>query len=179
LAFSSTEKTIGSGRALLWPDSPESGAGLARARPKTGRAPDSGESGHNKQPVRLSDDVVFNRSTGESSDTANKDLPPQQVELINAVTGLGKPTIAVVSMGGPYALASVIDKLPAVLTDYYGGPHQASALADAIFGVTNPGGKLPFTLPRHVGQVPIHYAQKWGSGYRRTKEDIHKGYLDI
>jgi len=60
-----------------------------------------------------------------------------------------------------------------------GGPHQATALADAIFGVTNPGGKLPFTIPRHVGQVPIHLGQKWGSGYRRTKEDIHKGYLDI
>jgi beta-glucosidase len=73
----------------------------------------------------------------------------------------------------------VIDKLPAVITDYYGGPYHASALADALFGVTNPGGKLPFTLPRHVGQVPIHLGQKWGSGYRRTKEDIHKGYLDM
>jgi beta-xylosidase len=119
------------------------------------------------------------RTEGEGSDTANKDLPPQQVELINAVTAVGKPTIAVISMGGPYALASVIDKLPAVVTDYYGGPHQALALADAMFGVTNPGGKLPFTMPRHVGQVPIHSAQKWGSGYRRTKDDIHKGYLDI
>jgi beta-glucosidase len=52
------------------------------------------------------------RTEGESSDTANKDLPRQQVELINAVTALGKPTVAVISMGGPYALASVIDKLP-------------------------------------------------------------------
>jgi beta-glucosidase len=119
------------------------------------------------------------RTEGEGSDTANKDLPPQQVELINAVTALGKPTIAVISMGGPYALASVIDKLPAVVTDYYAGPHQGIALADAIFGVTNPGGKLPFTLPRHVGQVPIHLGQKWGSGYRRTSGDIHKGYLDM
>ncbi len=69
--------------------------------------------------------------------------------------------------------------MPAVLTDYYGGPHQGEALADALFGVTNPGGKLPFTLPRHVGQVPIHHGQKWGSGYRRTEADIHKGYLDM
>ena len=119
------------------------------------------------------------RTEGEGSDTANIDLPPQQVELINAVTGVGKPAVAVISMGRPYTLASVIDKLPAVITDYYGGPHQGPAIADAIFGITNPGGKLPFTLPRHVGQVPIHYAQKWGSGYRRTKEDIHKGYLDM
>ena len=99
------------------------------------------------------------RTEGEGSDTANKDLPPQQVELIDAVTALGKPTVAVVSIGGPYALASVSDKLPAVITDYYGGPYQATAIADAIFGVTNPGGKLPFTLPRHVGQMPIHCAR--------------------
>jgi beta-glucosidase len=45
--------------------------------------------------------------------------------------------------------------------------------------VTNPGGKLPLTLPRHVGQVPIHHGQRWGSGYRRSDADIHKGYLDL
>jgi beta-glucosidase len=66
-----------------------------------------------------------------------------------------------------------------VLTGFYGGPYQGAAIADAIFGVTNPGGKLPVTVPRHVGQVPIHHSQKWGSGYRRTKDDIHKGYLDM
>ena len=119
------------------------------------------------------------RTEGEGSDTANKDLPPQQVELINGVTAIGKPTVAVISLGGPYALASVSDKLPAIITAYYGGPHDGAALADVIFGVANPGGKLPFTLPRHVGQAPIHHAQKWGSGYRRTEADIHKGYLDM
>jgi len=119
------------------------------------------------------------RTEGEGSDTANIDLPPQQVELINAVTAVGTPTIAVISMGHPYTLAAVIDKLPAILTAYYGGPHHGAATADALFGVTNPGGKLPFTLPRHVGQVPIHHGQKTGSGYRRTAADIHKGYLDM
>ena len=101
------------------------------------------------------------------------------MELINAVTAVAKPTVAVVAMGRPQGLAAVIDRLPAVLTAYYGGPRQGPALADALFGVTNPGGKLPYTLPRHVGQVPIHHAQKTGSGYRRTKADIHKGYLDM
>jgi beta-xylosidase len=115
----------------------------------------------------------------EGGDTANIDLPPQQVELIKAVTAVGKPTVAVVSMGRPQGLSAVIDKLPAVLTAYYGGPHQGVALADAIFGITNPGGKLPIAIPRHVGQVPIHHGQKWGSGYRRTKADIHPGYLDM
>jgi beta-glucosidase len=115
----------------------------------------------------------------EGGDTADIDLPAQQVELVTTITALGKPTVAVVSMGRPQGLASVIDKLPAVLTAYYGGPHQGTALADALFGVTNPGGKLPITIPRHVGQVPIHHGQKTGSGYRRTAADIHKGYLDL
>jgi beta-glucosidase len=111
---------------------------------------------------------------GEGKDTANIDLPPPQVDLVNAIAALGRPTIAVVSMGRPQGLAAVIDKLPAVLTAYYGGPHQGTAIADAIFGVTNPSGKLPITIPRHVGQVPIHHGQKNGSGYRRTKADIHR-----
>ncbi len=116
---------------------------------------------------------------GEGKDTANIDLPAQQVELVKAVTAVSKPTVAVVSMGRPQGLAPVIDRLPAVVTGYFGGPHQGTALADAIFGVTNPCGKLPVTLPRHVGQVPIHHGQKTGSGYRRTAVDIHKGYLDM
>jgi hypothetical protein len=53
----------------------------------------------------------------------NIDLPPQQVELVNAVTDLGKSTVAVVSFARPQGLASVIDRLPAVLTAYYGGRH--------------------------------------------------------
>jgi beta-xylosidase len=77
------------------------------------------------------------------------------------------------------ALSPVIDRLPAVLTIYYGGTRQGVAIADALFGVKNPEGKLPYTLPRHVGQVPIHHGQKTGSGYRRTATDIHKGYVDI
>ncbi len=119
------------------------------------------------------------RTEGEGSDTADIALPAQQVTLIKALSALGKPIVTVLSMGRPYALGSVIDELPAVLTAYYSGPYQATAIADAIFGVTNPAGKLPFTMPRHVGQVPIHHGQRTGSGYRRTDVDPHSGYLDM
>jgi beta-glucosidase-like glycosyl hydrolase len=115
----------------------------------------------------------------EGGDTADIDLPPQQVQLVNAVLEVGKPTVAVVAMARPQGLAAVIERLPAVLTCYYGGPYQGAALADALFGIANPAGKLPVTLPRHAGQVPIHHGQRWGSGYRRTQADIHKGYLDM
>ncbi|MGV0789023.1 glycoside hydrolase family 3 N-terminal domain-containing protein [Mycolicibacterium sp. XJ2] len=119
------------------------------------------------------------RTEGEGSDTADIALPAQQVALIEAVSMLGKPTVTVLSMGRPYALDGLIDELPAVLTAYYAGPYQATAIADAVFGITNPAGKLPFTMPRHVGQVPIHHAQKTGSGDRRTDADPHSGYLDM
>jgi beta-glucosidase len=120
-----------------------------------------------------------NRTEGEGQDSANIDLPSQQVDLIKAITAVGKPTVAVVAMGRPQGLSSVIDHLPAVLTAYYGGPFQGIAIADALFGFTNPGGKLPYTLPRHVGQVPIYHSQRVGSGYRRTTYDVHKGYVDM
>jgi beta-xylosidase len=111
----------------------------------------------------------------EGGDTANIDLPPQQVDLVNAITALVKPTIAVVSMGRPQGLAGVIDKLPAVLTAYYGGPHQGTAIADAIFGVTNPGGKLPITIPHHVGQIPLYYGHKPSGGRSHWKLDYVDG----
>ncbi len=119
------------------------------------------------------------RTEGEGVDSGNIDLPSQQVELINAVTSVGKPTVTVVSMGRPQGLAPVIDRLPAILTAYFAGPYHGVAIADALFGVTNPGGKLPYSLPRHVGQVPIYQGQHVGSGYRRTAADIHKGYVDM
>ncbi len=120
-----------------------------------------------------------NITEGEGSDTADIDLPAPQVELVRAIAELGKPTVGVVAMGRPYGLSSVADLVPAWITGYYGGPHHAAVLADALFGVTNPGGKLPYTLPRHSGQVPIYSGQKNGSGYRRTETDIHKGYTDM
>jgi hypothetical protein len=79
----------------------------------------------------------------EGGDNANIDLPPQQVELVKAMTAAGKPTVAVVAMARPQGLALVIDKLPAVLTAYYGGPREAVAIADALFGITNPSGNCP------------------------------------
>jgi beta-xylosidase len=76
-------------------------------------------------------------------------------------------------MGRPQGLAAVIDKLPAVLT----APRERPRRLD--LRCHNPSGKLPITIPRHVGQVPIHHGQRTGSGYRRTSTDIHKGYLDL
>ena len=90
-----------------------------------------------------------------------EDIPWSRQEVKPAVERLlGAPELGLI--------AHIIERVPAILTAYFAGPHQGEALADAIFGITNPAGKLPYTLPRHVGQVPIHHGQRTGSGYHRT-----------
>ncbi|KPM53590.1 glycoside hydrolase [Frankia sp. R43] len=116
---------------------------------------------------------------GEGSDTANIDLPANQIALAQAVARTGTPCVGIVHTGRPMVLAEIVDVLPALLYGYYGGQHAATALAEVLFGEVNPGGRLPISLPRHSGQVPIHSGQPTGSGYRRTEHDMHRGYLDV
>lgn len=116
---------------------------------------------------------------GEGADTANIDLPEAQQQLIRAVAATGTPMVAVLFMGRPYALTPVIDHLPGIVTAYYGGTHGSQAAVDALFGVINPAGRLPVTIPLHSGQVPIYAAHHQGSSYHRTPGDMHQGYLDM
>ncbi len=116
---------------------------------------------------------------GEGSDRADIGLPRAQAELVHAVAGLGKPVVAVLYQGRPLAIGAAADNLAAIVTGYFGGQSAGRALAEALFGEINPGGKLPVTVPRHSGQVPIYHYQRTGSGYRRTPADVHRGYTDM
>ncbi|NIM50728.1 MAG: beta-glucosidase [Gemmatimonadales bacterium] len=116
---------------------------------------------------------------GEGGDTADIDLPAVQRQLIQAVTATGTSAAMVLFQGRPYGLAEVVDLVPAILVAYYPGQEGGGTIAAALFGDVNPGGKLPVTLPRHSGQVPIYHYQKLGSGYRRAGTDMHRGYTDM
>ncbi|BBY61607.1 beta-glucosidase [Mycolicibacterium sarraceniae] len=116
---------------------------------------------------------------GEGGDSANIELPQHQIELVDAVAQLGKPMIAVVYGGRPFALTELERRVGVILWVYYPGPFGNQAIAQALVGAINPGGKLPYTLPRHSGQIPIYSAQHWGSGYRRTDTDMFTSYLDM
>ena len=116
---------------------------------------------------------------GEGSDSADIELPRNQRELLAAVAATGTKVVGVLSTGRPMALTDTLPSLAALVHAYYGGQQGTRAIADALFGITNPGGKLPYSLPRHTGQVPIHAGQHNGSGYRRTETDMHKGYRDL
>jgi beta-glucosidase len=97
---------------------------------------------------------------GEGYDRANLDLPGEQVQLITSVAGTGTPTIVVLVNGSAVTMRSWIDKVPGILEVWYPGEEGGNAVADALFGDYNPGGKLPITFPQFVGQVPLYYNHK-------------------
>jgi beta-xylosidase len=116
---------------------------------------------------------------GEGADTGDIELPNCQVELVKAVAETGVPAVGVVYTGRPMAVTEIVDDLLALLWGSYGGQAAGAAMADVIFGEATPGGKLPYSIPRHSGQVPVYYAAKNGSGYRRTPGGADSGYLDM
>jgi beta-glucosidase len=105
--------------------------------------------------------VVFvgelHEMVGEAASRASLDLPSRQMELVQAIHATGKPTIVVLVNGRPLSVGWIVNNAPALLESWMGGTQSGNAIADILFGDVNPGGKLPVTMPRTVGQVPIYY----------------------
>ena len=97
---------------------------------------------------------------GEGYDRASLDLPGQQEALIRAVSETGTPTIVVLNAGSAVTMKNWVDKVAGLVEAWYTGEEGGDALADALFGDYNPGGKLPITFPLVVGQVPLYYNHK-------------------
>ena len=94
---------------------------------------------------------------GEFASSSTLDLPGRQLELLKAVVATGTPTVALVMSGRPLDLRWAEAHVPSILQVWYPGTRGGDAVAAALFGDVAPGGKLPFTWPRTVGQVPIIY----------------------
>ncbi len=97
---------------------------------------------------------------GEGYDRANLDLPGDQELLIKSIAETGTPTVVVLVNGSAVTMRNWIDKVPGILEVWYPGEEGGNAVADALFGDYNPGGKLPITFPQFVGQVPLYYNHK-------------------
>jgi beta-glucosidase len=121
--------------------------------------------------AKQADTVVLVIGTNESSsreawadnhkgDASTLELLGQQNELVEAVAAAGKPTVVFFIGGRPQALERVTAVVPAILIGWYLGQEGGTAAAEALFGETNPGGKLPISFPRSVGQLPVYYARK-------------------
>jgi beta-glucosidase len=96
--------------------------------------------------------------SGEAASRASLDLPGKQEALLEAVVALGKPVVLVLMSGRPLDLTWASEHVPAILEAWYPGSEGGNAVANILFGDANPGGKLPFSWPRTVGQVPVYYA---------------------
>lgn len=104
--------------------------------------------------------LALGESRGQSGEAASRseiDLPGKQEELIAQIKATGKPFVVVLFNGRPLTLDGVVGPSPAILEAWFPGVQAGNAVADVLFGKVNPGGKLPVSFPRRVGQVPIYY----------------------
>ncbi len=134
--------------------------------------------------AQAADQVVLalGESRGQSGEAAARseiDLPGLQEELIARIKATGKPFVVVLFNGRPLTLEGVEGPSPAILEAWFPGVQAGNAVADVLFGTVNPGGKLPVSFPRRVGQVPIYYNHEptgrpcdAGSKYNSRYRDI-------
>jgi beta-glucosidase len=97
---------------------------------------------------------------GEFRDRAELNLPGIQEELCRQVVAVGKPVVLVLLNGRPLSIPWMNENISAILEAWLPGEEGAAAITEVLFGSVNPGGKLPITFPRSVGQVPINYNHK-------------------
>ena len=95
---------------------------------------------------------------GEMASRSSLELPGRQLELLQAVVETGTPVVLLVMNGRPLDLRWPAEHVPAILDIWYPGTRGGEAAANLLFGDVSPGGKLPFSWPRTVGQVPMVYA---------------------
>ena len=93
-------------------------------------------------------------------DRDSLDLPGRQEELLRAVVATGKPVVLLLINGRPASINFAAEHVPAILEGWYLGQAAGTAVAEVLLGEVNPGGKLPITFPRSVGQLPAYYYHK-------------------
>jgi beta-glucosidase len=114
------------------------------------------------------------RTDGEGHDVASLDLSGVQEDLIQAVFETGTPTVVVLINGRPLSARWTSEHVPALVEAWEPGERGGQAVADVLFGNYNPTGRLPITVPRHSGQLPVYY------NYKPSKANwMSRGYADM
>ena len=119
----------------------------------------------------LTDDAT----AGESRDRRDLGLLGRQQELVEAVVATGTPTVLVVVSGRPAAIEWAAEHCAAVLLAWVPGDSGPAAIAEILAGDVDPGGRLPVTVPRDVGQVPLTYRHHPTGGKSNWKVDYVDG----
>ncbi len=97
------------------------------------------------------------RTVGESHSRVSLNLPGHQLSLVKAIVETGTPTVVVLMNGRPLTINWINKNAGAILEAWYPGAKTGEAIAKTLFGEYNPGGKLPITFPKSVGQVPLNF----------------------
>ena len=116
--------------------------------------------------------------SGEAASRVSLALPGRQRELLERLKKTGRPVVAVLFNGRPLELGWLDANVPAILEAWQPGTRGGLAVAQTLFGLANPGGKLPVTFPRSVGQVPIYYAQRATGRPTSLTEKYSSRYID-
>ncbi len=98
--------------------------------------------------------------SGEAASRSDIGLPGVQEELLKAVVATGTPVVLVLMNGRPLTIPWAAEHVPAILETWFLGVQAGPAIADVMFGDYNPGGKLPVSFPRSLGQIPLYYNHK-------------------
>jgi len=104
-------------------------------------------------------------TAGEGHDSTSLQLPGIQNELLQAVHKTGTPIVLIIFGARPHAINWAVKHIPVIIDAWYPGQRAQTAIARTLFGKNNPSGHLSLTIPRSVGQVPIYYNHRIGSGY--------------
>jgi len=116
--------------------------------------------------------------SGEAGCRSSLDLPGVQEKLVRDVCDTGVPVVMVLLNGRPMSISWPAEHAPAILEAWHPGIQGGNAVADLLFGDFNPGGRLPVTFPRTVGQIPIYYNHK-NTGRPATSLLYTSKYIDL
>jgi beta-glucosidase len=116
--------------------------------------------------------------SGEAHSRSTIDLPGVQQRLAERIVATGKPVVAVLMNGRPLSTPWLDEHASAILETWFLGVQMGPAVADVLFGAYNPGGKLPITIPRSVGQIPIYYNHKRTGRPADPKDMYTSKYID-
>jgi beta-glucosidase len=114
-------------------------------------------------------------TSGEFRDRASLDLPGVQEDLVRAVVETGTPVVLVLVTGRPSGSEWAHEHCAAVIEAWFPGEEGGVAIAEALAGEVNPGGKLPISFPRSAGQIPVFYGHKLSGGRSHPVGD----YVDL
>jgi len=110
------------------------------------------------------------KTVGESRSRTSLNLPGNQQKLLMELHKTGKPIVLVLINGRPLSINWAEEHIPAIIEAWFPGLYGGTAIAEVLFGRYNPGGKMPVTTPRTVGQIPFNFPYKKGSQAAQPSE---------